>query len=75
MAGTRVGAVVNRILFVAVPRLAPVKPALVSVPSERLANVRLTVPEPAWLELKIPPERPKVSAEVFVSAELAELPA
>ena len=74
MAGTSVGAAVKRILFVAVPRLVPVKPALVSVPSERLANVRLTVPEPVWLELKIPPERAKVRAALFVSEELAALP-
>ena len=46
VAGTSVGAVVNKILLVDVPRLVPVKPALTSVERERLAKVRLTVPEP-----------------------------
>ncbi len=46
VAGTSVGAVVKRILLVDVPRLVPAKPTLVSATQARLANVRLTVPDP-----------------------------
>ena len=74
VAGVSVGAVVKRSRLVGVPRLTPTNPAEASVPSERLAKVRVTVPEPVCVELKRPPIRTNVRAAVLVSTELAALP-
>ena len=74
MAGTKVGEAVNRILFVAVPRLVPTKLAVASAANAKLAKVNTLVAAPLALVVNTPPAREKVKIPK-VSAELLALPA
>ena len=74
MAGTKVGGVENRILFVAVPRLVPTKLAVASAANDKLAKVNTLLAAPLALVVNTPPARAKDKIPK-VSAELLALPA